>query len=98
MGQVDDTELWAGPTLKCFEVSQCQVGLKVPLVKFVEDHRGNALQARVLKQPSHEDSFGEKSQSRGVTAHFFKTKMVADRLTRFFIFLLGHAVGGIFSR
>ena len=57
---------------------QRQIGIEMPLMKLVQDHRADAGQRGIGQQPPRQHAFGQEPQARARTADVFEAHLIAD--------------------
>ena len=72
---------------------QAQIGIERPLVEFIEQHRGNAIERRIVQNEPGEDAFGDNLNA-GLARHFrAEANTQADRFADFLVQRRGHPLG-----
>jgi hypothetical protein len=87
-------QIIAQPRLGIETEGQCQIAMKMALMKFVEDHQSHPVEGRILLQAARQDSFGNHLDA-GLLRHLvLKADPVADALAGRLTQLIGHARRG----
>ena len=60
---------------------QSQIGIEMPLVELVQDHRADAGQRGIGQQPPRQHALGQESQARARAADVLETHLIADGFT-----------------
>ena len=69
------------------------VAVKVPLVKFIEENRGDGTQLWILNELAQQNSFGDEADPGAVGSDVFEANLVADFVTEPAV-ALGRDTGG----
>lgn len=90
-----DDELEIGP-LRFLEIERAgerEIAEQVPLVKFVEEDRGDAAQCRIGQHAAEEDALGDVEDARGGAGDVIEADLVTDFLAQMRAALVGDAAG-----
>ena len=74
---------------------QCHVGGQAPLVEFIENHHGDALQARIVHETPYEDALRDDLDSRSGRYALLKAHPVTDRAAHRLAEHPGHPLGNL---
>src|SRR5262249_730388 len=77
-GHHNDSQVWSIVFLDVESTSQCDVAVKMPLMKFVEDQRLNPGEPRILNHLSKQDSLGFKLDPSLGAGDVFESPLIAN--------------------